>query len=567
MIPTVAFCRNRRGARLAYLRWGAGPVLVVPPGWISHLELQWHDLGMRELYERLAARYELVFYDKRGVGLSERERGDFSLADELADLEVVIDEVTAGPIALFGSSQGAPLSIAYAAAHPERVTRLVLFGAYESGARITKPPVRDSLIALVRASWGLGAEAMASIFVPAELDPTFHAKLMHFQREAASGSVAARLLEAVYSWDVRDASPRVRAPTLVIHRRDDHAIPSRLGIELASRIPGARLALLDGAIHCPWLGDWDPIATLVEGFVPAGPERPPAVAAPGPPHPRPRYETLRYEVDAARELSRFRVGLAQIGEPDDLFTRGPSGLFRLPPARLGFVQRTLERVIGNAAEHGVNLLVFPEMSLDLNLAELEAQLGELARRHDMYLVAGGYHDETTRANVCKVIGPQGLAWQQRKHIPALVTLAGETISEPIEASGPYISVVATTRFGRIAIATCRDFLDLDLLVELRNAEPPIDVLINPAFTPVTADFSAAHLGARRSLYACTVFCNHATFGHSEIFSPEKRKRRVHVAPKREAVVYRDVPLLELRAERRAWDERAHRRFIQSTRSA
>jgi predicted amidohydrolase len=148
-----------------------------------------------------------------------------------------------------------------------------------------------------------------------------------------------------------------------------------------------------------------------------------------------------------------------------------------------------------------------------------------------------------------------------------LTVAGETIDEPIEAPAPHISVVATTRFGRIAIATCRDFLDLDLLVELRNAEPPVDVLINPAFTPVTADFSAAHLGARRALYACTVFCNHATFGDSEIFSPEKRKRRVHVAPKKEAVVFRDVPLLELRAERRAWDKRAHRRFIQSTRPA
>src|SRR5512140_937687 len=113
MIPTVAFCRNRHGHRLAYMKWGAGPVLVVPPGWISHLELQWHDLGMRGLYERLAARYELVFYDKRGTGLSEREREDFSLADELADLEVVVDEVTRGPVALFGSSLGGPLAIAY----------------------------------------------------------------------------------------------------------------------------------------------------------------------------------------------------------------------------------------------------------------------------------------------------------------------------------------------------------------------------------------------------------------------------------------------------------------------
>ena len=548
------------------MRWGTGPVLVVPPGWISHLELQWHDLGMRELYERLATRYELVFYDKRGTGLSEREREDFSLADELADLEVVIDEVARGPIALLGASQGGPLSIAYAAAHPDRVTHLVLYGAYETGAQIAKPSVQSALVALVRANWGLGAAAMASIFVPAELDATLHAKLRHFQREAASGPIAARLLEAIYEWDVSDVAKQVRAPTLVIHRRNDHAMPSRLGVALASTIPGARLALIDGEIHCPWLGDWQPIAELVEQFVPPGPA-PISIAAPAPARPWRRYETLRYEVEAARERSRFRIGVAQIGEPEDVFARAPSGLFRLPPTRVGHVQRAVERTIGGAADDGVNLLVFPEMSLDLNVVELEAQLGELARRHDMYIVAGGYHDEITRANVCKVLGPLGLVWQQRKHIPALITLAGEALTEPIEAPFPHISIVAATSFGRIAIATCRDFLDLDLLVELRNAEPPIDVLINPAFTPVTADFLAAHLGARRSLYTCTVFCNHATFGDSEIFSPEKHKRRVHVPPKKQAVIHRDLPLFDVRAERRAWDQRAHRRFIQSTRSA
>lgn len=549
------------------MRWGTGPVLVVTPGWISHLELQWHDLGMHDLFARLAKRYELVFYDKRGMGLSEREREDFSLAEELADLEVVVDEVTRGPIALFGSSQGGPLSIAYAAAHPDRVNQLVVYGAYETGAQIVKPSVQQSLIALVRASWGLGAEAMASIFVPAELDATLHAKLRHFQREAATGPVAARLLEAIYEWDVSAASKQVRAPTLVIHRRNDRAIPSRLGVALASSIPGARLALLDGEIHCPWIGDWQSIAELVENFVPARAASAP-IAAPPEPAPRwRRYETLRYEVEDAHERSRFRIGLAQVGEPEDLFVRGPSGMFRLPLTRLTSVQRVVEGVIHDAAEHGVNLLVFPEMSLDLNVPELEAQVTELARRHDMYIIAGGYHDETTRANVCKVLGPTGVVWQQRKHIPALITVAGETISEPIDAPAPHISIVAATPFGRIAIATCRDFLDLDLLVELRNAEPPIDVLVNPAFTPVTADFLAAHLGARRALYTTTVFCNHAIFGDSEIFSPEKHKRRVHVAPKKQAVIHRDIPLFDLRAERRAWDQRAHRRFIQSTRSA
>lgn len=544
------------------MRWGAGPVLVVPPTWIGHLELQWDDLGMRDFYARLATHYELVFYDKRGTGLSEREREDFSLASELEDVEAVVDEVTRGPVALFGSSLGAPLSVAYTVAHPERVTHLVLYGAYAEGSRVATPEVRASLTALLRASWGIGAEVMASIFMRSEEDPAFHARLRRFQREAASGAIAAQLLDSVYTWDVGDLLPKLHVPTLVIHRRHDRAIRSRLGVDLASRIAGARLALLEGDIHCPWLGDWQSIADLIEGFVP------PARAVTPPQREGPlRFETVQFAVQDAAELARVRVGVAQVGEQDDVFTPGANGLFRLPATRVAHVQRKLERVVGDAADQGVNLLVFPEMTIDLNFGELEAELRELAARHGMYLVAGGYHDEVTRANVCKVIGPDGPVWQQRKHIPATFTLAGNQIREAIDAPAPHVSVIATTRFGRVAIAICRDFLDLDLLVELKNAEPPIDILINPAFTPVTADFTAAHVGARRALYACTVFCNHAAFGDSEIFSPEKRKRRVHVAPGREAVVHRDVPLMELRAERRAWDERAHRRFIQSTRSA
>ena len=207
------------------------------------------------------------------------------------------------------------------------------------------------------------------------------------------------------------------------------------------------------------------------------------------------------------------------------------------------------------------------MSLDLNHPEIEGALLDLTRAHRLVVVAGGYHDESERANVCKVVGPDGLLWKQRKHIPARIRFGDITIEEPIRSERTRTVVVGSTCFGRVAIATCRDFLDLDLLVALKNVEPPIDLLLNPAFTPVTADFEAAHFGARRALYACSVFCNFALFGDSGLFSPEKRKRRVHVPPGREAIAFRDVPLLALRAERRLWEDRARPRFIQSTRTS
>jgi hypothetical protein len=104
-------------------------------------------------------------------------------------------------------------------------------------------------------------------------------------------------------------------------------------------------------------------------------------------------------------------------------------------------------------------------------------------------------------------------------------------------------------------------------VALRNADPPVDLVLKPAFTPVTADFEAAHFEARRSLYAYCLFCNAARFGHSLISSPEKERRRRGLPPGREALVVKDVDLYALRAARRHWElvHGADARFIQSTR--
>src|SRR6478735_4658086 len=191
MEPSVAFCRNRDGRRIGYMTWGNGPVLVVPPGWISHLELQWQYLGMQPFYARLAESFRLISYDRRGCGLSERARDDFTLDAEVADLETVIDEAAPGDaVSLLGISQAGPICIAYAAAHPERVTRLVLFGAYQTGELVAREDVRASLVGLVRASWGLGSSALASLFVPGN-DSTLRQNLVRFQREAATREMAA----------------------------------------------------------------------------------------------------------------------------------------------------------------------------------------------------------------------------------------------------------------------------------------------------------------------------------------------------------------------------------------
>lgn len=567
MEPTVGFVHNRTGHRIAYLTWGDGPVLVVPPGWVSHLELQWRSLGMEAFYARLAGSFRLAFYDRRGCGLSERARDDFTLAAELADLEDVIDAIApADAVSLLGVSQGGPIAIAYAAAHPDRVGRLVLYGTYATGRQLAPPEVRASLVTLVQSSWGIGSRALASIFVPGD-DRALREDLSQFQREAAGKDSVAALFDSVFAFDVASLLPDVRAPTLVLHRRRDRAIASRFGAELAAGIAGARFVQLEGDIHFPWLGDWETIAELIEAFVleRAARPAPPAASRETRRPPPPGYRLVHYRVDAAPERTSCRIALAQIGEDADLPVPGPSGLYRLPEARVEHVAIKLETFVARAAEGAAELVVFPEMSVDLNHERLARRARELARDHRIMIVLGGYHDETARTNVCVVLGPDGMLWQQRKHIPALLRSGGGWVEEPIETAASPTCVVGATRIGRIAIATCRDFLDLELRVALKNSEPPVDLVINPAFSPVTADFRAAHFEARRALYACTVFCNFATFGGSCIESPEKAARHVDVPAGEERLEIADVPVFAIRAEREAWDAAAHRRFVQSTR--
>ena len=188
--------------------------------------------------------------------------------------------------------------------------------------------------------------------------------------------------------------------------------------------------------------------------------------------------------------------------------------------------------------------------------------------YDMYVIPGSYHDPETKHNLSIVVSPEGILWQQEKHIPAIIHFEGKRITEGIETgTPPRTIIVANTEYGRIAIVLCRDFLDMDLRVELKNFEPPIDLLINPAFTPVTADFKAAHFDARRSIYAYCFFANVAEFGDSLIVTPEKDRTERTIPPKEESLIYKDIDLFKLRSERKKWEreQKKNRPFIQSTR--
>lgn len=246
--------------RVAYEIRGEGPPLVVPAWWVSHLELDWQSAGFRRFWEGVADGYTLIRYDRLGVGMSDRtvHESDLTLDMEVETLRTLLDELNLERVTLIGGSCGCCTAIAFAAAHPERVERLVLYGSYPDGSEITAPGVGEAIIAAVRTHWGLGSRLLSDIFLPAE-ESAEHERFARLQREAASAEAAAALLDLVYRLDVRAQLPHVNVPTTVVHRRDDRAVPFRLGREVAATIPGAKFVPLQGSAHFSWHGDVDSV--------------------------------------------------------------------------------------------------------------------------------------------------------------------------------------------------------------------------------------------------------------------------------------------------------------------
>jgi pimeloyl-ACP methyl ester carboxylesterase len=254
---------------------GDGPPLVTPAWWVSHLELDWGDEAFRGLWESIGEGYAVVRYDRLGVGMSDREVRDeeLTLDNDVALLRAVLDELALERVALVGGSAGGCAAIAFAARFPDRVSRLLLYGAYADGSSITSPEVREAIVTTVRSHWGLGSRVLADIFL-GEVSGVEQERLARYQRAAASPATAAALLELVYRNDVRAELPRVQVPTLVVHRRGDRAIPYHLGRELAAGIPGATLMPLEGSAHFPWVGDAAAVARALRSAL--------ASTAPGP---------------------------------------------------------------------------------------------------------------------------------------------------------------------------------------------------------------------------------------------------------------------------------------------
>ena len=250
----IRFC-EAGGARVAYATVGSGPPLVLPATWVGHLEVEWTFPEFRAFIGALAREHTVVRYDRPGTGLSDREGvGPPTVDGDVRTLEAVVDTLGADAVALLGLSYGSCAAAAFAARHPERVTSLATVGGFAAGADAAPAALRDAILATVRAHWGAGSRMLADVWVPGT-DAETRERFVALQRAAAGAETAAAVLEAIYATDIRAELGGVRAPAVVVHRRDDRAIPFALGRDLAARIPGARLVALDGEIHLAWLGD------------------------------------------------------------------------------------------------------------------------------------------------------------------------------------------------------------------------------------------------------------------------------------------------------------------------
>ncbi|MFX0034152.1 MAG: nitrilase-related carbon-nitrogen hydrolase [Candidatus Hermodarchaeota archaeon] len=274
------------------------------------------------------------------------------------------------------------------------------------------------------------------------------------------------------------------------------------------------------------------------------------------------------------QRNECRIGVAQIGLSEsgnilkEFFKIKKFGLLGIKEDIINSLRSTYKEMIERANSDRINILVFPEMMIDLNYTEIIEDLMNYSKVYNMYIIPGSYHDEKSKKNISVVIGPEGFLWEQEKHIPATIHIEGNKVKEAIDTSSyPRNTTICNTEFGRIAIVICRDFLDMDLRVELKNFEPPVDIVINPAFTPVTADFKAAHFDARRSIYAYCFFANVAEFGDSLIYTPEKDRTERNIPAKEEGLIYKDINLFKLRSERKKWEKEQKKelQFIQSTR--
>lgn len=253
----IHYLRTTDGVKLAWADAGTGPVCVKAANWLTHLEYEWESPVWRHWIRFFCDHFRFVRYDERGCGMTDWNVGNLSTSRWVEDLEAVVAAADPKqPFALLGISQGAAPCLVYAATHPERVSHLVLYGAYARGYSHRGNPAAEreyrAIADLVRAGWGRDNPAFRQLFTSRFIPAGTSQQLDWFNElchKTTSPKIAAELLQARADIDVVDVLDEVKAPTLIVHAREDAVVPISEGRLLASGIAGAEFVELDSKNH------------------------------------------------------------------------------------------------------------------------------------------------------------------------------------------------------------------------------------------------------------------------------------------------------------------------------
>lgn len=270
--PSIQYARAADGVSIGFWTLGEGSPLVYLPNVIwSHARLEWEFPEVRRWYARLAHNRMLVRLDLRGTGVSQREVEHYSYPAFQMDVLAVVDRVGLDRFALFGDLNAGQVAMRFAAEHPERVSRLVLWHGAVNWRGIENPKmvVVDVLQPLLEQDWETFTETRAHIGL-GWLDGASAHRYAAFMRECASPEITLRSYAAARDDDVSALLPQIAAPTLVLHRRGFLFWNTQVSQRLAARIAGARLAVLEGAASTPFLGDTEAVLNAIDGFLSPG---------------------------------------------------------------------------------------------------------------------------------------------------------------------------------------------------------------------------------------------------------------------------------------------------------
>jgi len=272
MEPRIQYVQTADGVSIAFWTLGEGlPAVQMPNLPWSHIQLEWQIPGSRRWYERLAEKRKLVRYDGRGSGLSGRNVADCSLDAQVLDLEAVVDRLGLEKFAVLSPIYSGPIAIAYAARHPEAVSHLVLWCSWARA-----PSELQAFRSLREEDWELSTEALAHATLGWSESGQAH-RYAAFMRECVTAEAARAIHSAALEFDVTTVLSQVRSPTLIVQRRRAWPPGVEVAKGLASRIPDARLALLEGVSLAPWIGDMEAVLAAMDEFLGEG-EPAPAIA-------------------------------------------------------------------------------------------------------------------------------------------------------------------------------------------------------------------------------------------------------------------------------------------------